>query len=106
MVVAEWTGEYPCLCSGEWRLTIGGVDWSNAIPADKRFSHMNTAGTYQEWWFDDDMCEQFGDYEDGLDFEEWIAENEWVMSLPAAPQDVFQAIQAQDFSPGECGGCI
>ena len=46
MIVAEWTGEYPCLCSGEWRLTIGGIDWSNAIPVDKRDSHMNTAGTY------------------------------------------------------------
>lgn len=106
MVVVEWTGEYPCLCSGEWRLTIGGVDWSNAIPIDKRYSHMNTAGTYQEWWFDDDMCEQFGDYEDGLEFEEWIVENPWVVELPAAPQDVFYAIQAQDFRPGECGGCI
>ena len=53
MVVAEWTGRFPCLCSGEWRLTIGGVDWSNAIPIDKRYSHMNTAGTYQEWHFED-----------------------------------------------------
>ena len=105
MVVAEWTGKYPCLCYGEWRLTIDGVDWSNAIPTDKRSSHMNTAGTYQEWWFED-WNETFGSYEDGLEFEEWIVENEWVMSLPAAPQDVFCAIQTQDFRPGECGGCI
>lgn len=105
MVVAEWTGEYPCLCCGEWRLTIGGVDWSNAIPIDKRYSHMNTAGTYQEWHFED-WQEVFEDYEDGLEFDEWIAENPWVAELPAAPQDVFYAIQAQDFRPGECGGCI
>ena len=71
MVVAEWTGEYPCLCCGEWRLTIGGVDWSNAIPIDKRYSHMNTAGTYQEWHFED-WQEVFEDYEDGLEFDEWI----------------------------------
>ena len=106
MVAAEWTSEYPCLCSGQWRLTICGIDWSNTIPANKRFSHMNTAGTYQEQWFDDDMHEQFGDYKDGLEFDEWIAENPWVMLLPAAPQDVFYAIQAQDFRPGEYGGCI
>lgn len=105
MVVAEWTGEYPCLCCGEWRLTIGGVDWSNAIPIDKRYSHMNTVGTYQEWHFED-WQEVFEDYEDGLEFDEWIAENPWVAELPAAPQDVFYAIQAQDFRPGECGGCI
>lgn len=105
MVVAEWTGSYPCLCSGEWRLTIGGVDWSNAIPIDKRYSHMNTAGIYQSWHFED-WAEVFDDYEDGLEFDEWIAENPWAAELPAAPQDIFYAIQAQDFRPGECGGCI
>ena len=105
MVIAEWTGRYPCLCHGEWRLTIDGVDWSHAIPDNKRSSHMNTSGTYQKWWFED-WNETFGNYEDGLNFEKWIAENEWVMSLPAAPQDVFYAIQDQDFRPGECGGCI
>ena len=106
MVVVEWTGEYPCLCSGEWRLTIGGVDWSNAIPADKRFSHMSTAGTYQEWWFDDDMCEQFGDYEDGLEFDDWVLENPWIHNLPASPFDLYLAFQSCDWRPGECGGCI
>lgn len=105
MVVAEWTGSYPCLCSGEWRLTIGGVDWSNAIPIDKRYSHMNTAGIYRAWHFEN-WLEVFDSYESGLEFDEWIAENSWVAELPAAPQDVFYAIQAQDFRPGECGGCI
>lgn len=47
-------------------MTIGGVDWSNAIPTDKRFSHMNTAGTYQERWFED-WTETFGDYEGWFD---------------------------------------
>ena len=105
MVIAEWTGSYPCLCSGEWRLTIDGVDWSNAIPIEKRYSHMNTAGTYQSWHFEN-WIEVFEDYEDGLEFDEWVVENPWVAELPAAPQDVFYAIQVQDFRPGECGGCI
>ena len=52
------------------------------------------------------MCEQFGDYADGLDFDEWIVENPWVERLPADPRNVFYAFQAQDFRPGECGGCI
>ena len=105
MVIAKWSGKYPCRCSGEWSLFIGGVDYSHMIPENLRTSHMNTAGTYQKWHFVD-WIEQFEDYEDGLEFAEWIAKNEWVMSLPAAPQDVFYAIQTQDFRPGECGGCI
>nr|DAY06303.1 MAG TPA: Kti11, Kti13 transfer, tRNA modification, Complex [Caudoviricetes sp.] len=23
---AEWTGSYPCLCSGEWKLTAEATD--------------------------------------------------------------------------------
>lgn len=105
MVIAEWTGSYPCLCSGEWRLTIGGVDWSNAIPIEKRYGEMGTYGVYRSWHFED-WEEIFEDYEDGLEFDEWIAENPWVAELPAAPQDVYYAIQAQDWRHGECGGCI
>ena len=52
------------------------------------------------------MCEQFGDYADGLDFDEWIVENPWVERLPTDPRNVFYTFQAQDFRPGECGGCI
>ena len=52
------------------------------------------------------MCEQFGDYEDGLEFEEWVAENPWVYDLPASLFDIYLAFQAEDFRPGECGGCI
>lgn len=106
MVIAKWSGEYPCRCSGEWSLFIGGVNYSHMIPEDLRTSHMNTAGTYEEWWFDDDMCEQFGNYEDGLEFEEWVADNPWVHDLPASLFDIYLAFQAEDFRPGECGGCI
>lgn len=105
MVTAKWTGEYPCLCCGEWRLYICGQDYSHLIPEDKRTSHMNTAGTYDEWWFED-WQETFGTYEDGLEYEEWMAENEWVLNLPAAPFDVFLAFQYEDWRPGSCGGCI
>lgn len=106
MVIAKWSGEYPCLCSGEWTLIIGGVDYSHMIPEDRRTGHMNTAGTYQEWWFDDDMCEQFGDYEDGLEYEEWLAENPWVRDLPAPSFDIYLAFQFEDWRHNSCGGCI
>ena len=32
MVVAKWTGCFPCLCSGEWKLYIDGQDVSFLIP--------------------------------------------------------------------------
>ena len=105
MVIAKWSGEYPCRCSGEWSLFIGGINYSHMIPENLRASHMNTAGTYQEWHFVD-WVEQFEDYEDGLEFEEWVAENPWVHDLPASLFDIYLAFQAEDFRPGECGGCI
>lgn len=46
MVIAKWSGKYPCRCYGEWSLFIGGVDYSHIIPENLRTSHMNTAGTY------------------------------------------------------------
>ena len=105
MVIAKWSGEYPCHCSGEWSLFIGGVDYSHMIPENLRTSHMNTAGTYQEWYLDD-WIEQFEDYEDGLEFEEWVAENPWVHDLPASLFDIYLAFPAEDFRPGEREGCI
>lgn len=27
-ISVEWTGSWPCLCHGEWKLTIDGEDWS------------------------------------------------------------------------------
>ena len=106
MIIAKWSGEYPCRCCGEWSLFIRGMNYSHMIPENLRTSHMNTAGTDEEWWFDDNMCEQFGNYEDGLEFEEWVAENPWVHDLPASLFDIYLAFQAEDFRPGECGGCI
>jgi hypothetical protein len=105
MVTAKWTGSYPCLCHGEWKLYINGQDYSHIIPEEKRHSDMGTAGTYQEWWFED-WIETFGTYEDGMEYEEWMGENEWVLDLPAAPFDVFLAFQAEDWRSGSCGGCI
>ena len=105
IVRAEWTGQYPCLCSGEWKLFIGDQDYSHMIPEDKRRSHMNTAGVYSDWHFEN-WTEVFEDYEDGLEFEEWLVENPWVLDLPASNLDIFVAFSCEDFRPGQCGGCI
>lgn len=106
MVIANWSGSYPNKCSGEWKLYVGGVDYSYLIPEDKKRTHMNTAGTYTEWHFDENWHEVFEDYEDGLEFDEWLIENSWVQKVPALALDIFLAFQDEDWRYGQCGGCI
>lgn len=109
MVEANWSGSYPCLCFGEWTLKVDGKNVSKKIPDDLRESSMNTYGTYQSWHFEDWM-EVFEDYEDGLDCEEWIKENdEWLSEITtdySIKEQIFIAIQSKDFRHGSCGGCI
>ena len=109
MIEANWSGSYPCLCFGEWTLKVDGKDVSEKIPNDLRESSMNTYGTYQSWHFEDwDVV--FEDYEDGLDCEEWIEENdEWLSEITtdySIKEQIFIAIQSKDFRHGSCGGCI
>ena len=105
MVIAKWTGCFPCLCQGEWKLFIDGQDVSFLIPWDRRTGPMYTAGTYQEWHFED-WQEVFEDYEDGLEFEEWLTDNAWVRDIPAPSLDIYLAFQSEDWRHNSCGGCI
>ena len=47
MIEAIWTGKWPCLCSGEWKLIINGIDYTFVIPEEKRTQPMDTLGEYQ-----------------------------------------------------------
>lgn len=105
MVEAIWTGSYPTLCDGVWVLRIDGEDYSDAIPEELRHTHMNTFGTYASWHFED-WQEVFEDYDDGLDYEDWVAQNPWVLNLPTDAFSIFLAFQAEDWRHGSCGGCI
>lgn len=72
VAVAEWSGSWPCLCAGWWRLTVNGVDCTNKIPYQKRNKPMDTYGTYSRWFFGDHWDEQWEEYEEGLEADEWI----------------------------------
>lgn len=106
---AEWTGSYPSLCFGVWRLYIDGKDKSDLIPEKLRRHPMDTAGTYQSLHFEN-WAKVFEDYEDGLECDDWIKENDYWISGIADCYDekkaLFKAFQAQDFRMGSCGGCI
>lgn len=106
---AEWTGGAYCLCVGEWRLYIDEGDKSDLIPKELRDSHMNTAGTYQHWYFDN-WQEVWESYEDGLDCADWINVNDyWLSNITDDYKEkieLFKEFQAQDFRANSCGGCI
>lgn len=110
VVVAEWSGSWPCLCSGWWRLTVNGIDCTHKIPYQKRNKPMDTYGTYSRWFFGDHWDEQWEEYKDGLKADEWIEENKaWLKKLPLQEdqyKEVYDAFREHDFRLGSCGGCI
>lgn len=109
-IKAEWSGSYPCLCYGKWTLKLDGINVSDKIPKSLINSSMNTYGKYEHWSFDGNMNEYFESYCDGLNCEEWIKSNKNWLNLITDDMDIqkeiFSAIQAEDFRPGSCGGCI
>ena len=108
--MANWTGEYPCLCRGKWQLKVNDKWVSNKIPEDLREDSMNTYGSYGKWHFDNDWMVNWEYYNDGLKCDGWIAENkEWLDSITTdenVQRDIFEAINEEDFRHGSCGGCI
>lgn len=106
MVEANWNGKWPNLCHGEWQLLIDGVDYTSAIPKEKRNSSMNILNTYQQWGLNEDLNIDWEWYSNGLGFENWIEENPWVRKLPASAEEIYQAFKEKDWRHGSCGGCI
>lgn len=106
---AKWTGSFPVLCRGVWKLYIDGKDKSNLIPKDLRDYPMYTAGTYQSWHFEN-WVEVSEDYEDGLECDDWIKENDyWISKITNCYDEkvaLFKAFQVEDFRTCSCGGCI
>ena len=104
----EWTGSYPNLCIGEWKLYKDGDElfWVE-IP----FQHKNaeTENKYSQWCFDKDWYEQDEYYTDGLTADEWIEKyRDWLSFF--APEedwrDIYRAFKVNDWRSGSCGGCI
>lgn len=110
MVNANWSGEYPNLCSGKWTLEVDGINVSDKIPEDLQHSPMGTCNQYQSWHFDEDYLEVFESYEDGLECDDWISQNKhWLDTITDnadTQQEIFHAINNCDWRHGSCGGCI
>lgn len=110
MVEAHWSGSWPALCCGEWSLKVNGKDVTDKIPENLRNQDMNTYGTYQRWYFDDNWIEQYEDYESGQEYDEWIESNKyWLDTITTdykTQHEIYEAINAEDFRHSSCGGCI
>ena len=106
---AEWTGGYPSLCSGVWKLYVDEKDNSNLIPKCLRNYPMDTSGVYQAWHLED-WEEMWESYEDGFECDDWIKENDfWINKIADCYDEkmaLFRAFQSQDFSTCSCGVCI
>lgn len=109
-----WTGEYPCLCSGEWIITFNNVKLN--IPKDKKREPMNTLKEYSQWYFDEDCSECYYYIEEGLNFNDWIIVNRyWVEEMfkdknievnEQLLKDLYFKIRLKDWKRNSCGGCI
>ena len=114
-VHVSWSGKYPCLCHGEWTITINKKKLK--IPEYHISESMNTYGEYERWYFNDHYDEKWETYTDGLKYPEWIKENEWLIDelkrikinendIEDLTKDIYIKIQFEDFRHDSCGGCI
>ena len=105
---AEWSGKYPCLCSGKWTLYRDGEIVNVEIPFQE--TNANTFGIYNKWYFDEDYNDIWFSYEDGYKFEDW--KNFYQDFLSKLTQDeqewekIYLAFASNDWRLSSCGGCI
>lgn len=97
-------------CYGKWTLKVDGKDVSDKIPENLRRNNMKTRKEYRKWYFDENYCEAWEHYIDGLDCEDWIEVNDYWLNKIVADRDIqkciFYAINEEDFRRNSCGECI
>jgi hypothetical protein len=112
MFKVKWTGKPNMLCRGEWVILKDGKDVSSFIPDNKRYWEMGTAGTYQAWsiGYSDTYHPYTVEYQDGFGCEDWIDINfDWLEDICSSKEEMeelYHAIQENDWREGSCGGCF
>ena len=109
-ITARWNGAPYALCHGKWTITVGGEKVN--LPEEVETENMGTFGTYSRWYFGGKSGweELWEDYEDGLQFDPWVAKNRWWLNnLHLSNEELcrlYNAISAEDWRHSSCGGCI
>jgi hypothetical protein len=110
-----WTGGYPTLCFGKWKIIIDGIELTGI-----ETENFNTFGTYDTWHFEnwDAVWET---YQDGLHFDSWYTSliSEDINGLKSSLirhgfdiknedfiHDLYDEIASKDWRHNSCGGCI
>lgn len=107
---ASWSGNYPCLCSGEWTLYHNGEKIDVEIPFQK--NPANTYNEYAQWHFGGESGWEviWSFYEHGNDKNEWIEDNiEYLKQVTDDKEQysyIYKAFQENDWRSGSCGGCV
>ena len=128
-IKVEWTGQYPNLCSGFWKIEIDGKLLEDRRhmannPESGLFNyssvlrqHMDTFGTFEYWYFDENYSEEWESQEEGLEYEDWINSpkakelleiiyEQFGELTEEERRDLFDKISERDWRNGTCGGCI
>jgi len=132
-IKVEWTGRYPNLCSGFWKIEIDGelledrrhmannpesglyynpFDYSSVLR-----QNMDTFGMYEYWYFDENYSEMWEGSEDGLEYDEWIKSpkandlldiiyKQFGELTEEEKLDLYTKLSEKDWRSGTCGGCI
>ena len=127
-IVVQWTGSYPNLCSGVWIFKINGQYLKTEIDEHGKpndgydYDHFLTKdfGTFKSfdtWHFGEDYDEIWENYEDGMDFDEWLNSdkfnklnnllnnNNFFLSREKL-ELLYNKINQYDWRNNSCGGCI
>ena len=115
MLEVEWTGAWPCLCYGEWKIKYDDKELD--VPEDLKCDPMYTYGCYADTHFINGYEDIETDmYFDGLEEDEWIKVNKgWIKKMFKEAgieytrdlfSELYRKINEQDFRPGSCGGCL
>ena len=105
---ANWMAKGNTLCLGHWEITYRGLPLT--LPVGRLDKDMGTQNIYNFIDPNDEL------YREGLDEDDWIVENiDWLSDvfiqhdIPLEEENMrafYQAVNAQDWRCGSCGGCI
>ncbi len=105
---ARWTSKGHTLCLGHWEISY--QDRLLTLPEQYLESDLGTWGVYDPIYDDDP------EFSEGFKEEDWIIANvDWLLDLfieADIPTDqkhmawLYQAVNAEDWRCGSCGGCI